>query len=195
MTSPEHDFVSRFLTLATLSQPVLPSDYKKPLVQINSLGVALPALKYKYNPKKSSSTISPGHDVIKLTLKSVRAPKFVFDHEFDRNDTVHEVKESLVSEGKAQEVNQLKLLLKGKVLHDSELLSSFNMDSGVITVMISKPPTPDPSKQQEDVTSSQSTLKLPWGAIESALDSELKDAKQVALALARLQKGWEMTNR
>lgn len=190
MTSPEHEFVSKFLTLATLSQPVLPSDYRRPILQVNTLGVALPALKYKYSPKKGLKTAS-SQKSIKLTLKNIRPPKFTLDHEFDPNDTVYQVKEYLISEGKAQEANQLKLLLKGKVLHDSELLSGLNIDTAIITVMISRVNKPDISTQ-EPSTPTQYPMTLPWKAIESALTSEFKDSQQVASALARLQKGWEM---
>ena len=190
MTSPEHEFVSKFLTLATLSQPVLPSDYKKPLLQVNTLGVALPALKYKYSPKKWLKSAN-SQKSLKLTLKNIRPPKFTLDHEFDPNDTVYQVKEYLISEGKAQEANQLKLLLKGKVLHDSELLSGLNTDTAIITVMISRVNKPDISTQEPSIQT-QYPMTLPWKAIESALSSELKDSQQVASALARLQKGWKM---
>ncbi|CAR26816.1 ZYRO0C02178p [Zygosaccharomyces rouxii] len=188
IASPEHEFVSKFLTLSTLTQPVLPKDYKKPLQQVNSLGVALPALRYKYHSKRSNK--EDNAKGLKLILKNIKPPKFTVENEFGRNDTVRQVKEYLISEGKAQQFGQVKLLFKGKVLHDSGILSEVIEDGATITVMISKP---EVVQQQEEPTPVKNSLQIPWEAIEKTLAHELKDSHQTALALQRLQKGWDMT--
>ncbi|GAV52806.1 hypothetical protein ZYGR_0AI00880 [Zygosaccharomyces rouxii] len=188
IASPEHEFVSKFLTLATLNQPVLPKDYKKPLHQVNSLGVALPALRYKYHAKKSNK--DDNDKGLKLVLKNIRPPKFTLENEFGRNDTVRQVKEFLISEGKAQQLSQLKLLLKGKVLHDSGILSELLEDEATITVMISKA---EAVQQPEEPTPVKEPLQIPWEAIENTLAREWNDSQQVELALQRLQRGWDLT--
>ncbi|GCE99948.1 hypothetical protein ZYGM_001954 [Zygosaccharomyces mellis] len=188
MASPEHEFVSKFLTLATLNQPVLPADYKKPLQQVNSLGVALPALKYKYHSKKTNR--HNNDKGLKLVLKNIKPPKFTLEHVFSCNDTVRQVKELLISEGKAQQSSQLKLLLKGKVLHDSGILSELLENEATITVMISKLEAVQP---QEEPTTTRKILQVPWKAIENTLAQEWDDPQQAALALERLQRGWNLT--
>lgn len=188
MASPEHEFVSKFLTLATLNQPVLPVDYRKPLQQVNSLGVALPALKYKYHSKKINK--HNNDKGLKLVLKNIKPPKFTLEHVFSSNDTVRQVKELLISEGKAQHLGQLKLLLKGKVLHDSGILSELLENEAIITVMISKLEAVQP---QEEPTTTTKTLQVPWKAIENTLSREWDDSQQAALALQRLQRGWNLT--
>lgn len=193
IVSPEQEFVSKFLTLATLSPPALSKDYKKPLQQVNSLGVALPALKYKYHAKRSND----GNDGkrLKLVLKNIKAPKFVLESEFGRNDTVRQVKEYLVHEGKAQQLGQLKLLLKGKVLHDTGILSELIDNEATITVMISKPGIVQQDQQHQEVTVAlqEKPLEVPWQAIAKTLSAELQDFHQVELTLQRLQRGWELT--
>lgn len=194
-SSPEHDFVSRFLTLATISDPVLPADYKKPLQQVTNLGVALPPLRYKYDPLRNRDISGNGNGTsdLKINLKSVRPPKFSLECQFARNDTVSQVKERLVKDGKAQGTEQLKLLLKGKVLHDSELLSAVVDDTADVNVMISKASSPaamtPPLKSIPDPVAKE----VPWKAIERALRSSVADPTEVAETLDRLKRGWELT--
>lgn len=194
MSSPELDFVSRFLTLATLSTPALPNDYKLPLQQVSSQGIALPPLKYKYDPRRRNGGSGEDARKVTLTLKSVRAPKFCVECQFNSKETVLQVKQRLVEEGKAPGTEELKLLLKGKVLHDSELLSSLTSDTATINVMVSKttqtatpPPSADPT-----VTSKSPASEMPWNEIENVLSSRFPDPKETQKALDRLKRGWEL---
>lgn len=199
MSTTEHEFVTKFLTLATLSQPVLAKDFNKPLQEVTSLGVALPALKYKYDPKRvnkiSGSGAASSSGSIKLTLKNVRPPKFSVEHEFSVNDTIHQVKQLLVQENKIQQVKQLKLLLKGKVLHDKILLSDLNTNEATLTVMVSKPV--DKLSESDPVVSpveevSQDII-IPWNDIEILLKSKLNNDQQASQALEKLKKGWGLS--
>lgn len=199
MSSPEYEFVSKFITLASLSEPALPADYKVPLQQVTKLGVALPALKYKYDPKKfrgSKNGLDSSNRTVSLTLKSIRPPKFSIDQKFSVNDTVYQVKEHLVREGKALQIQQLRLLLKGKVLHDSELLSDAVPEAAIITVMISKPAAPEidgaGSKSLPTPAEETKDMEIPWIEIEKALKSKLKTSEQVAEVLDRLKRGYDM---
>lgn len=200
MSTPEHEFISRFLTLATLSEPVLPADYRLPLEQVTNLGVALPALKYKYDPIRArKSAANAGQNAkgnsVTLTLKSIRPPKFSVDYQFPRNDTVYQVKQQLVEAGKAEQPEQLKLLLKGKVLHDSELLSDFVVETATITVMLSKSVSAESSSNATPVPDVpvETNLQIPWKDIEKTLSSNLATPKEVANALDRLKRGWDLT--
>ncbi|CCH59663.1 hypothetical protein TBLA_0B08480 [Henningerozyma blattae CBS 6284] len=137
MSSSEAEFAQNFITLATLNKPTLSRDYKKPLSEVNQLGVALPPLKYRYRTRNKNTSSSKSS--VKLTLKSVRPPKFSIQQDFNSHDTVTEVKQFLVNSEKVQQIGQLKLLLKGKVLHDSVSLSELDITEAVINVMVSKP--------------------------------------------------------
>lgn len=196
-TSPEHDFVSKFLTLATLSEPALPADYKKPLKQVTNLGVALPPLRYKYDPQRSRNALGGGdkNAPIKLTLKSVRPPKFSLECQFSGNDTVSSVKRKLVEEGKAQSSEQLKLLYKGKVLHDSEILSAIIEDAATLNVMISKAASPAPAAAAPSTTAAEgpNQAQVPWPEIENTLNLTLGNPTQVAEIIDRLKRGWDLT--
>ena len=141
---PESDFISKFLTLATLSESSIPSNFQKPQDEITTLGVALPPLRYRYNPAKSRGkhhTVNAVSEpeTINVTLKSIRHPKFILSQEFSSLDTVSHIKKFLLDTDKIQEVGQVKLLLKGKVLHDNTLLSELNLGDTAVTVVISKP--------------------------------------------------------
>lgn len=194
-SSPEHDFVSKFLTLATISDPALPADYKKPLQQVTNLGVALPPLRYKYDPNRArkASGDDKKDSPIKLTLKSVRPPKFSVECQFARNNTVSQVKQKLIEDGKVQSIEQLKLLLKGKVLHDSELLSGLIEDKATINVLISKAASSAEATPPLDSSPDPVTIQVPWHEIESTLRMSFVDPAQVAKTLDRLKRGWELT--
>lgn len=199
MSTPEHEFISRFLTLATLSEPILPADYKIPLQRVTNLGVALPALKYKYDPIRARNSVANAGQNAKannvtLTLKSIRAPKFSLDHQFSRNDTVYQVKQQLIDAGKAEQPEQLKLLLKGKVLHDSELLSDVVADTATITVMFSKSVSAESSSNASPAADVPvgTDLKIPWKEIEKTLSVNLATPKEVADAIDRLKRGWDL---
>ncbi|CCE66281.1 hypothetical protein TPHA_0P01230 [Tetrapisispora phaffii CBS 4417] len=204
----ELEFVSRFLTLATLSEPVFSKDYQKPLQEVTSLGVALPGLRYKYEPSRvrknagssnngSGSMSDNASNAIKLTLKSIRAPKFSIEHEFSGNDTVLQVKLFLVNEKKVEQKEQLKLLLKGKVLHDKFLLSDLNVTEATLNVMVSKPvlSTADevePEAPSLDSVSPTVSYEVPWDEIETLLNNKWNNQEQVFKALKKMKTNYEM---
>ncbi|SMN22467.1 similar to Saccharomyces cerevisiae YOL111C MDY2 Protein with a role in insertion of tail-anchored proteins into the ER membrane [Maudiozyma saulgeensis] len=207
----EKEFTSKFLTLATLNEPVLSSNYQKSLKDVSALGVALPALKYRYNPKrvkknqeKRSLTNGQSNGEVSVTLKSIRNPKFVLTQSFQTNDTILQIKQYLLEEKKVEQLGQLKLLLKGKVLHDNILLLELDPSSDiVINVMISPPkPTtttttdaPQKVEDNEPVQESISDLEnitLPWNDIETLLNSKLNNPEEVNFAMDKLKKGWTL---
>ena len=214
---PEREFVNKFLTLATLNEPALSASYQKPLREVSALGVALPALKYRYSSSraKRSALDARGADTdagsVSLTLKSVRNPKFALEHAFAKSDTVLAAKELLVSEGKAVQLGQLKLLLKGKVLHDNLLLSELGVDKAVVNVMISAPKpgeeapvatektakTPavaapqDDEPVQESIADAENAV-VPWDDIEALLKSKLTRPSEANFVFDRLKRGWDL---
>lgn len=210
--APEREFVNKFLTLATLNEPALSSSFQKPLREVNALGVALPPLKYRYNHNraKRSAQDARGADTdagnVLLTLKSVRNPKFVLEQELPKSDTVLRAKELLVSEGKAQQVGQLKLLLKGKVLHDNLLLSELGVEKAVVNVMISapkpgetvvaeEPVAPLPQEDEEPVQESIADVEnavVPWDDIETLLKTKLTRPSEANFVFDRLRRGWDL---
>ncbi|KAL6951002.1 hypothetical protein ACO0QE_000288 [Hanseniaspora vineae] len=204
----EKEFVSNFLTLATIHPFKYSKDYFKPYEDVEQLGVALPALpckKYKYQPRSSASSALLGSaggstENVELSLKSVRPPKFSISKEFRKNQSIHAVKEFLVSEvEELVETQQLKVLLKGKVLHDSYILSDLSADSAALTVMVSKPSTPaatktpvsTPSPVASPAAATFKAVEMPWTEIEELL--KIRFGQDAATYVARLQKGWELT--
>lgn len=200
----EKEFVSNFLTLATIHPFKYSKDHFKPYEDVEQLGVALPALpckKYKYQPRSATAAFlesaSRSTDNVELSLKSVRPPKFSISKEFRKNQSIHAVKEFLVNEvEELVETQQLKVLLKGKVLHDSYILSDLSTDSAALTVMVSKPSTPvattsAPVSSPATPTPTSKVVEMPWTEIEELL--KIRFGQDAATYVARLQKGWELT--
>ncbi|CCK67836.1 Mdy2p KNAG_0A01470 [Huiozyma naganishii CBS 8797] len=195
----DKDFVTKFLTLATINKPALGPDFQKPLSEVKTLGVALPPLKYKYDPKRTHG--AAGNAAVNVTLKSVRAPKFSVASSFQPDETVRQMKQFLVEhEETLQQVEQLKLLLKGKVLHDSTLVRDLKAeDNSVINVMVSKPTvveqtaTPDEAPEPAELpVDANKTVEIPWDKIESVLQSTFASPEDAASSLQRLKRGWEL---
>ncbi|CCF57151.1 hypothetical protein KAFR_0C01580 [Kazachstania africana CBS 2517] len=208
----QREFVNKFLTLATLNEPIISSSYQKPLQDVTTLGVALPALKYKYNPKRTRTTQQAGAEQLEtstpvsLTLKSIKAPRFAIEKEFVATDTILKVKNFLVQEAKANNASEVKLLLKGKVLHDSSILLDLKTEKAVITVMISAgtsaakkdsvPVAEAPADPETPISEVSAVLThLPWHEIEALLTNTYKDkdTSEIRALVERLKKGWEMT--
>lgn len=205
----ERDFTTKFLTLASLNEPVLASNYQKPLKDVTALGVALPALKYRYNPnraKRVHTNDAEDQNGVRLTLKSIRNPKFVITNNFNKNDTILQIKKYILTEGKVEQIEQLKLLLKGKVLHDNLLLLELGTEEATINVMVSAPkqqttttpipatestPVVDDEPVQESITDLEN-ISLPWNDIEILLQNKLNNAEEVNFAMDRLKKGWNL---
>jgi len=203
----EKEFTSKFLTLATLNEPVLPSNYQKPLKDVSALGVALPALKYRYNPKRAKKNLENSSLVndqangeVSLVLKSIRNPKFVLTQTFQTSDTILQIKEFLLNEKKVEQLGQLKLLLKGKVLHDNILLLELDSSSDIVINVIISAPKPitettldngDNEPVQESIADLEN-VTLPWNDIETLLNSKLNNPEEVNFAMDRLKKGWNL---
>lgn len=201
----DRDFVNKFLVLATINKPELSPTHQKPLRQVDSLGVALPPLKYKYNPKKRvHKDDSSANNKVKLTLKSVRPPKFSIEHEFSVEETVLQVKEFIKNqEGTIKQLGQLKLLVKGKVLHNSTLLVDLPVkaDNVLVNVMISNP-VAEEERDPEDISVTEQTtttpqknqeIALPWNAIKQVLIDTYPTPEEATAVFERLQKGYDLT--
>ncbi|CDO91863.1 unnamed protein product [Kluyveromyces dobzhanskii CBS 2104] len=200
----ESDFFSKFLTLAALNEPKLSSNFRKPLHEVSNLGVSLPPLRYKYDPTKSR--VKGTSQDVTLTIKSIKPPKFSVSKTFESTQTVGQIKEFLVeTESEIHTTSQVRLLLKGKVLHDAQLISDFNQDKVALMAMVSKAekpvePAPEPISEPMDVDledpqldlASQTGIVLPWDKIKAVLENSL-DAAAAATALERLKTGWELS--
>lgn len=195
------DFVNKFLTLASLQKPKFPSNYQKRLDQIDQLGVALPQLRYKYNFNKRKSSTTDDKLVSKktITLKSIKAPKFNIKDEFDSNLTIFQLKQVVLNKvPEIKQIGQLKILLKGKVLHDTSNLQAIlsETENATFTVMISAPKveeTPTDIDQMDmDITDVEQPKEvIPWNEILQVLQKKNSLEKSNEL-LERLKKGWEL---
>lgn len=206
----DKDFVNKFLTLAALNEPKLSANYRKPLSEVTNLGVALPPLRYKYDPSKTR-TKSVSKE-IEVNLKSIRPPKFSHNKTFQSTDTIGQVKGFLVdTEDEIYTTDQVKLLLKGKVLHDTQLLSDLNFDKLALVAMITKmdPPVESSNKYEVDEEAepelmeidtedpemspvSNVDIDMPWEDICAVLRSKLS-SPQANAAIERLKRGWELS--
>ncbi|QHS76016.1 Mdy2p [Saccharomyces paradoxus] len=207
-SGPEHEFVSKFLTLATLSEPKLPKSYIKPLKDVTNLGVPLPTLKYKYKQnhakklKLQQDQQVQENAAVHLTLKKIQAPKFSIEHDFSPSDTILQIKQHLMNEEKASRLSEIKLLLKGKVLHDNLFLSDLKITSANSTITVMIKPNPTISKESEAAKPTSSPaptsatpqeLVVPWDEIETLLKDNFKnDQSAVKQIMDRLQKGWSL---
>lgn len=195
MNTPEYQFVTKFLTLATLNEPKYAKTYQKPLNQVESIGVALPALKYKYDPTRIAKHNTP-RTTVQLTLKSVRPPKFNLTEQFGGNDTVFSIKQRIVQEGHCHHVESVKLLLKGKVLHDNNILADLGVANAAVTVMIAKEEvgshTNAESEAPEKSIQGEQTPTVPWDDIYTLLRQKLPNGAEANTMFDHLQRGWEL---
>lgn len=197
MNTPEYQFVTKFLTLATLNEPKYSSNYQKPLNQVESIGVALPALKYKYDPNRVAKRSGAAVNDVELNLKSVRPPKFNITDKFSGNATVFTVKQRIVQEGHCRHVESIKLLLKGKVLQDNTILSDLGITSAAVTVMIAKEAAETSANTTADAstatpTSQPTPASVPWEDIQTLLKQKISNGEEAAAMFDQLQRGWEL---
>ncbi|SCV05148.1 LANO_0H01112g1_1 [Lachancea nothofagi CBS 11611] len=192
MSTPEKEFITKFISLASLKTSELSAESKKPLHDVTNLGVALPALRYKYDHKRAKRSALSGSAsaTIELRLKSIRAPKFSYSREFSTSQTIYQVKQYLVeAEESIVDSSQIKVLLKGKVLHENVLLSDLRTTEADLVVMVSKLDTPAPIPQPARAD----TFQVPWTKIQALLQGEVADPKDASTMLERLKQGWHAT--
>ncbi|AET39007.1 Mdy2p Ecym_3530 [Eremothecium cymbalariae DBVPG len=199
MTTAERDFVTRFLTLTSINEPALSKDYFKPLEEIQELGLSLKPLNYKYDHKRVKLAESQQPNDIEITIKSIKPPKFNHTKVFKPNNTVLEVKAFLksIEKGVSEDV-EIKLLLKGKVLHDSLLLSDLKAAKVLLTAMIAKAKAPSavPKTKSDSepvvVEAADFEVGVPWDKIHDVLAGVFKDDLTTSTTLDRLRRGWEL---
>ncbi|AGO12161.1 AaceriAEL200Cp [[Ashbya] aceris (nom. inval.)] len=201
MSTTEREFVTKFLTLAALQEPAKTRDYFKPLEQVNSIAFPLQPLKYKYKQSRSRAREGAEANTVKLSLKSVRPPRFALTEVFAANDNVAQVKERLRATEPAVSTAELKLLLKGKVLNDGMILSDLKAPEATLTVLVqphrenepaaAAAPSGENSSDGSDVTAVP-TVNVPWERISSTLEDALGDHGVAVATLARLQRGWDL---
>lgn len=195
----EREFASNYLALLSVSdaKASIPADYKKDIKDISTLGIKLPNLP---NPKKQTASTSSGSD-IDVSFKSIKPPRFNVSFKSASTNTIFEVKTTLAKQDELAGIqpSQIKLLVKGKVIQDSVLLSSITNEEQSVsfTVMINKDsstsatPISTPEPEISTITPvSNSEVDIPWNDIKLLLEQKGLDSISV---VSRLQKGWELT--
>lgn len=199
----EREFISKVLTLASLDTPQIPCDYHKPLQEVVKLGVPLPSLPHSFDYNKLNMDKSYIGE-IEVNLKSIRPPKFNHSKYFSSNDTISQVKNFLCTTEPDLSYAQIKLLLRGKVLHDSLLLRDLKVNKVVLTVILSKNDdtkhmnhsqsfNTDSDSKVDETLQTENNIELPWEEIKQLLFNYIKDSKHADSAFERLRKGWELT--
>ncbi|SCU86848.1 LADA_0E00628g1_1 [Lachancea dasiensis] len=193
MSSPEKEFITKFVALASVQASGVSADAKVPQQNVTNLGVALPPLRYRYDHRRAKKNATDSA-TIKLRLKSIRSPKFAHAQDFATSQTIYHVKQHLAEvEESILDSSQLKILLKGKVLHDNMLLSDLKAAEADLVVMVSKfdkqPAVASPPRSEPGITKGE----VPWEKIRTLLRAEIPDATQAASTFERLQQGWQAT--
>lgn len=128
----------------------------------------------------------------------------MYSQEFDQSETIYQVKEFLIQkEDSIHETSQLKVLLKGKVLHDNILLSDLKSDKVDLVVMVSKlenaasqgtsaGDSANASIDAEEIA--PRSVQVPWVKIEQLLKNEMADPQEATAVLQRLQRGWDLAD-
>ncbi len=198
-TQSEREFASNYLTLLSVSDSkiVIPADYRKDLKDISTLGIKLPKL--PVSKKQVNGDSNDSDQIIDVTFKSIKPPRFNVSFKSSTSNTLFEVKTLLVkNEANLQGItqSQIKLLVKGKVIQDSVLLGSVanGEEQVTFTVMINKDKTSDSTPvstpEPSTITPITKEIELPWDEIKVLLQEKGIDASS---AITRLQKGWELT--
>lgn len=198
-TQSEREFASNYLTLLSVSDSkiVIPADYRKDLKDISTLGIKLPKL--PVSKKQVNGDSNDSDQLIDVTFKSIKPPRFNTSFKSSTSNTLFEVKTLLVkNEANLQGItqSQIKLLVKGKVIQDSVLLGSVanGEEQVTFTVMINKDKTSDSTPvstpEPSTITPITKEIELPWDEIKVLLQEKGIDASS---AITRLQKGWELT--
>lgn len=214
--SQEKQFVSTFLQLINLSADA-PSntflstdDYNK----LESLGPSLP--KIKASLPKGGEDDQASNKAVTLNFKSIKPPyKFstqlsdvplthsIYKVKTDLIDSVSNLKDTNVS------TTDLKLMIKGKVIQDSTILSSVPSVTDGLTfmVMVSTPisnsqpeastPVKEPSKDLDDSVSvpnpDEGKLEISpstWNKLHQVLLNDLPSKVLADKAFHKLQNNW-----
>lgn len=190
----KRDFAEKYVQLIELGDLAPSSTFYSTFEYSNltNLGPTLPSFKLPFPKSKNSSEQA----VSKVSFKSIKPPyKFTGDlSNIASSETIYKLKSQLISKIdtlKGLAPDNLKLLLKSKVVQDSATLSSLgdNLSEISFNVMVSPPKvekkeTPvnddDDPEDIEPISISSAT----WDKILTALNQDLGSAK----ALEVLQK-------
>ncbi|KAH3674727.1 hypothetical protein WICMUC_003077 [Wickerhamomyces mucosus] len=200
MSQTEVEFVSNFLAL--LSTPIIQSDYKKDLKDVIKLNPLLPKLPNNKNPINKSLSIDNKESInfINVNFKSIKSPKFNINAKINSNDTIYKIKSQLLKNNELikfdiEQINQLKFLIKGKVIQDSTIINSIidpqikDVNDEIVikfTVLVSpRDETIDDIEPESNIVE----IDQDWEFIAKILLENGIDSGK----LKRLQKGWELT--
>ncbi|ODV85094.1 hypothetical protein CANARDRAFT_213130 [[Candida] arabinofermentans NRRL YB-2248] len=196
----ELEFASKFQSLIKFvsSSKTFESDYAKNLTELDKVEkFAFPKIANPPLFKRSSGAESK---TITVTFKSLRQPKFSIAIQTTSNVLVHKIKAAFVEElnkqsvdGVVYSIEQIKLMLKTKTVHDGDTLSKYLADESAseltLNVLISKATTatPLPELMQEveadlgpDITTIVPKFtglsEKAWADIYEILKREIADA-------------------
>ncbi|KAG7196158.1 uncharacterized protein KQ657_000170 [Scheffersomyces spartinae] len=187
VAASQRDFVSKYVQLLGLATPLTPdnfnsvSDYSK----VQSLGPSLPKVNTPLPNKEQSEKKD---SFININFKSIKPPfKFTTSlNEYSSSHSIYKTKLDLIAslpllKDAHVAPKHIKLLLKGKVLHDLSLLSSLNLDQDLSFTCMVATPEIEQSASLETVDTQEKTdekspiniLSETWTKIQEALLLEL----------------------
>lgn len=171
----ETTFAKAFISLLkTTGGKVLQDDYvvmdlpNKPLV-------ALPEMP---QPKRKIARTAGDSSTITVNLKSIKPPKFNLSKVVSASDTVYALKKELLSDSStgltdAHSVDDIRLLIKGKVITNSKVLNDLVTDGSInFTVMVAAPKPKEDAEPEPELPSATVSEKS-WAEIGEILTRDL----------------------
>lgn len=194
----QKQFISSYLQLVSLSENQDPSYFNdiNGYGRLSSLGPSLPSVKGVLPSSSTTADIT----TVKLSFKSIKPPfKFQVDLEdIPDTESIFNVKIKLIDTLKLNEQNvkpkDIKLLIKGKVIQDSEIVA--NLSNHSLMCMISQTTsaaTDDPEPSIPETTGANMDIDLSiteetWAKIHELLKHDLKNEERASEILSNFKK-------
>ncbi|KAK9455907.1 hypothetical protein V1511DRAFT_499019 [Dipodascopsis uninucleata] len=199
----EKTFAKAYLHLLSQHKVLLADDYVKDPKTLTARDAPVLLHHMEQEKKRRSEVKSAGDQEVKtvsVTVKSLRAPKFVLNFpEVSYTDTISALKSSVSKESGIPE-GAIKLLIGGKVQKDITTIQELANDKSDISfmAMVSKDSSFSPdipgTPTSAAVATGTSSLELSddiWADIASVVDKHMgRDSREKVLE--RLKKGYEL---
>ncbi|CAI5759959.1 unnamed protein product [Candida verbasci] len=177
----ERQFVNTYIELISLSnkQSSIDIDYNK----LQSLGPSLPKYNYKFPP----STANNGESSYLLKFKSIKPPfKFTTELKITSNESIYKIKSLLIDQLNLKKEgispNDIKFLIKSKVVNDSINIDSLGLGSNEILIncMItpSTKPIEEDQDQDPDISEPLTISEDSWNKIYEIIQYNIKDVNK-----------------
>ncbi|CDO53925.1 hypothetical protein DV495_003374 [Geotrichum candidum] len=202
----EQQFASGFLHLLHTNTPVFSATHTTSQSRGPVTLTKMPAPKRKRtdaglgSSADAAAAAGPKRTFAKLTLKSIKAPKFTHTYAplaVDAQYTVLDLKQRAIDENLVPAGSELRFLLKGKVLKDSGLVADLGDEGAelMITVLVTAgaattSPVSTPAEEEKKEAISLTVDEPVWAQIGQVLDNAYGSEK-AAKVLEKLKASYQ----